>query len=307
MSGRPAWRPARGPVTLVVLLCGAAVGCDREGAVTEPLWPQDVRPYLTAEVAAGLTPEGRFILPPPPSEPYPQITAEQARELAVAWARTFGRYHGRYLERRHGRPIDFFALEAAAPVYYAVSSYDAVPPEAHPGLRNSAGPHFLVYLVDDGRPVISLAVAAFTESTVEQGRMRMVVRKGGDFTHGAVPSGEGFVMPLSPERAAQVAAEMSGALVAAVPELVLPELRYSAHHARWKVPLERPVTARAVSTGAVRVVRELYIGLRGEITIPSLVQPQGEAVYDPSLRRQVQIRNRNDRPVRFERVSIPRQ
>lgn len=308
MVSQPGQRRARWcGVVLGLVTCGAALGCNEQGAAPEPLWPEDVRPYLTAATAAELTPEGRFVLPPPPPEPYPQITAEQARELAVAWARTFGRYHSKYLERDHGGPIDFFGLEAAAPPYYAASSYEPVGPEAHPGMRNSFGPYFLVYLVDNGRPIINLAVAAFTESTVEQGEMRMVVSKGGDFIHEAVPEGQGFVMPLSAERAAQIAAEATGSLVAAVPELVLPELRYSAHHARWKVLLDRPVNARLIRTGTVRMTSEVYVGLRGEVTIPAVVQPPGSAVYDPSRRVQVQIRRRAGRPVLFERVSIPGQ
>jgi hypothetical protein len=282
--------------------------CDRGPQSPEPLYPGDVRAYVVPQLAAELDADGRFNLPAPPAEAYPQITAEQAKEIAVAWVHTFAKYFHEYLEERHGRRIDLNSLKIGSPVYYAATPYTAVPPDVHPGLRNVFGPRYILYMVSpDGIPVMEISVAAYTGAWVEGKELRFPSRYGDDVLPTPIPVGRGFTMPVSPERAVQIAANASGARAALVPDLLLPGRHYDAVFSRWKVTLDRPVTVRTAARGAGRVVRELYVGLYGQVFTPAEVQPQEEVFYEPFLGREVRLGVRGGRPVAFEPATVSAQ
>jgi hypothetical protein len=310
MTGKTTPRTARScrPELLSSAILAAIVGlaaCEGEPQTPEPLYPGDVRTYVVPELAAELGPDGRFNLPAPPAEAYPQITAQQAEEIAVAWVRTFGKYFHGYLESRHGRRIDLSSLRIGSPVYYATTPYTPVPPDVHPGIRNTFGPRYILYMVSpDGIPVVEISVAAFTEAWVEGKTLRFPSRHGDDVLPTPIPVGRGFTMPVSPERAVQIAANASGARAALVPDLLLPERDYDAVFSRWKVTLDRPVTVRTAARGAGRIVRELYVGIYGQVFTPAEVQPQERVFYEPFLGREFRVQVRGGRPVAFEPATV---
>lgn len=281
-----------------------AAACDKELGSPPAPDAAGLRAAVTEDVARGLGPDGRFRPGPIPAETYPQITPEHAADIALAWARTFGQYVRGEMERRHGKPIDFAALRAGSPAYYAAAAYEPVPRDVHPGFRNAFGPQYLVYLSDDEGPVFSVAVAAFTEATVENGTLILPSRGGMEVVPLAVPSGRGVDMPATPEQAAVIASRATAAQVAAVPELFMPGRGYHPQHSRWKVTLDRPVQARGVASGAVRSTREVYVGLRGEITMPAEAQPAGTEIFDRDKKQMVGIPRRSARAVAFERVTF---
>lgn len=303
-------RPWRTELLSSAILAGiiGLAACEGEPQSPEPLYPGDVRAYVVPELAAELGPDGRFNLPAPPAEAYPQITAQQAGDIAVAWARTFGKYFRGTLESRHGRPIDFNSLKVGSPAYYGITPYTAVPPDVHPGIRNAFGPCYLVYLVSpDGIPVLFAAVAAYNQAWIEDGMLRFPPHHGDEVLASAVPLGRGFSMPVSPERAVQIVANASGARASLVPELLLPDRDYDAAFSRWKVTLERPVVARTSGRDASRLVRELYVGLHGQMFIPATTQPLERVFYEPFLRREIRLSVRAGRPVAFEPATVSAQ
>lgn len=285
-----------------VLLCMAAAACDRSSSTPEPLTVDNLQASITPDLARQLGPDGRFVLPAPPHESYPQITAEEAAALALAWARKFGRFVRPHLERDYGQHIDFTALTVGSPAYYAASPYEPVPPRYSPGIRNGFGPHYLVYLVHGGRPVVSVAIAAFTEARVVDGELQMPIRGGMEFATAGVPPGDGFSMPLSPEAAVRRVNSLSGARATAVPELVAPYHQFTPQFARWRITLDRPVNARPRS-GAARATREVYVGLRGEIAIPADEQPSEVKSFEPPNERYM-VPRRANRPVMFVPVTL---
>lgn len=295
----------RPPVIVAVL--AIAAGCERAPTSSPTaLLPGDLQPYTTDSLFAQLTPDGRFVLPPPAQERYPQVTRERAAEIALAWARTFGPYHLGELERRHGRRIDLNALQVGSPAYYATAAYEPVLPDVDPGLRNAFGPSYLLYLVSsDGTPVLTVGVAAFTGARVENGRLQYPMQSGGDVVAQGVSRVEGFSVPVSPEEAARLASLASGARAAKVPELVMPHRDFVPHYARWKVTLDRPVSAR-LNSGPVISTDDVYVGLRGEVVIPSVAQPDGSDQLDPSTRESFRLVRRTMRPVVFEPVTFDR-
>lgn len=292
----------RSPVMAVLVVVS---GCERAPTASPTaLLPGDLRPYTTDSLFAQLTPDGRFVLPPPTQEIYPQVTPERAAEIALAWARTFGPHHRGELERQHGRRIDLNVLRVGSPAYYATAAYEPVPPDLHPGRRNAFGPSYLLYLVSsDGTPVLTVGVAAFTEARVENGTLNYPMRHGRDVVAEGVSQDDGFSLPVSPEEAARIASSASGARAARVPELVMPHRDFAPQYARWKVILDRPVTVR-LKSGPVISTREVYVGIRGEVVVPSATQPEGHDEYDPPTKKPYRLVRRSMRPVVFEPVTF---
>lgn len=280
--------------------------CSDEVASPRLLEAGDIRTSITPELASSLGPDGRFVLPQPPREAYAQLSPGEATEVALAWARTFGRYVRDDLERIHGRRIEFDRLRAGSPAYYAAAVFEPVEPWVAPGIRNAFGPQYLVYLVDDGgNPVLSIAVAAFGQARVENGMLRLPSAGGMEVVPDAVRSGQGFAAPLSPEQAVSIASRATGARITSVPELVMPGRGYHPHFARWRVTLELPVAARVGSRASERVTREVYVGPRGELALPAQAQPDGAGAFDPPSQKSLTLVRRATRPVSFERAEFP--
>lgn len=290
-------------MALLSSFLGAA--CDQSAVTTGPaLVSPDVRAHVAGEAAENLTAEGKFVLPPPRQEPFPQISAAEAAEQAVVHMRMFGPLVRKYLEEQHGAPLDFARLEADPRVYYATTPYEqTIPPDFHPGLRKNLGPYYLVVLRSSGRPVLSVAVSAYnTDFVVRNGELHFPVNHGNNFMPQGAHVGREFSMPVSPERAVQIVAEATGARVVAVPALSLPQQTYVPQFARWRIALDRPVRVRGVETGQVRDVRELYVGNRGVISVPRTEQPGPVRVRDPEQEGEVRINAREGMPTAFERV-----
>ncbi len=97
----------------------------------------------------------------------------------------------------------------------------------------------MIYLVSAaGTPTLMVGVAANSGAWIENER-RFPLHYGGDFYSEGVPSGEGFIIPLSPEQAVRRVSAATGALAAAVPELRTPDEDWHVVHSRWKGTLDR--------------------------------------------------------------------
>lgn len=261
--------------------------------------PPNIAPYVVPDLAAELNAKGQFVLPAPPPAAFPQINAERARELAIVFVRTFGPNFRPTWEREHGAPIDFDQLTADSRVFYGASPYRPLPAHIHPGIRMYHGPYYFVTLKAGAIPVLSVAVSAYTKSWVENGRMRFPVEYGGDMLVWSVSADEGPELPVSPERAVQIVGSTTSARADAIPELILPSVRYFPQYARWKVTLDRPVQARGKATGRVFATREVYVGRRGEIEIPLTEQP--DRVTAPNVDgSRIGVDRVPSRPLNFE-------
>lgn len=300
-------RSFRFPLTLsaTAAVIALVAACDQQTAAPQALLPGDLRTFVTAELASQLTPEGRLPLAGPEPEPYPQITREKAAEIAIAWARTYGRYFRPYLESDHGRSIDFDALDVVSPVWYAAAVYEPAPPEAHPAYRHAFGPHYLLYLGNRGEPVLGVSVAAFARSSIDSlGKLEDPVESGNEVIAYGVPPGWGFSLPVSAEQAARIAAEASGARVVAAPQLMNPHRDYHPYWARWKVSLDRAVSARPRSGAPVRATREVYVGRHGVLELPLAVQQDVGDRFPLQAGGSFALRRRADRPLWFEPVNL---
>lgn len=301
--------PRRSPRILVrIILYGLPVlaACEAGPPLFSELYPTEIHSHITGELAGSLSPDGRLILAGPEPRDYPQVSAQRAGELALVFARTYGPHIRGYLERDHGRSIAFEDLRIGSPAYYAATPYAAVPAHAPPAMRNAYGPYYLVYLVNAvGAPALVVAVAAHTEASVVEGRLAFPASYGGDFFANGVRPEDGFAMPPSPEHAVRLSSLATGALVAAVPELVLGSREYHPVHARWKVTLDRPVRARLQDGTEVPGTRIVYVGLRGELLLPAGEQPADVLItLDPLTRETVRLPRHPDRPLAFHRATF---
>lgn len=288
-------------------LLGLAVlaACEDPPSAPQPLHPGDIRAFVTADLAVQLTDDGRFPFAGPAQEPYPQISREKAAEIAVAWARTYGRFFRPTLERSHGRPIDFDALQVISPVWYAAAVYEAVPATAPRGFRNAFGPHYLLYLGVADQPVLGVSVAAFAESSINpDGLLVDPPESGNEVIAYGVHPGWGFSLPVSAEQAVRIAALESGARASSAPELINPHRDYHPYHALWRVSLDRTVVVRPPSGGASRSTGELYVGAHGELMIPAAVQQDTPGSFPLNGGGRFNLRRRAERPVLFDQAKL---
>lgn len=297
-------RLSRSRFPWLALVAGALLlpACD-EVSAPQALTAGDIRGYVTPELALRLDEGSTFQLPAPP-ESLP-VSPEEARELALVFARRFGPSFRVTWERQHGREIDLDRLRVGSPVYYAETPFAPLPPDVHPAYRNRYGPWYMLYLVaPDGTPALLVAVAANTGAWIENGRVRFPLNYGSDFYVEGVRLGQGFYKPLTPELAVRQVSEATGALVAAMPELRAPGAGYHPVHARWKVTLDRPVAARVHRSAQVQRVRQVYVGLRGAFSIPSAVQPADLVRPNTPTGGTLRIRILPDHAVEFEEITI---
>ncbi len=278
----PIGRIARLVVGLAATV-GFASGCDDAQSLVRPRDPSSVAAFVTGEAAANLDANGRLILSGPLDLPYPQITAERARELAEAFRVIHLPMIVHVMEKDRGAGINVSSLRVCGRTYYAEPSIEPLPPSVHPGLRRAYGPRWIVTLCGaSGLPEVSVAVAAYsTDLGLENGRLIYPFEGGGFFSAIGIPVGNLEGLPGFPETAVASVAARTGARVGKMPRLVtlprkLPQLSY------WRLELERPVSMRSLKSGKVRADSSIFFiddprwGHRGSW----LAEKDGPVVYE---------------------------
>ena len=152
----------------------------------------DIAPFVTAEVARGLTAEGLFTLAPAaaPAD-LPIITEASAGQLAVAYLRTFGFDRAPLFRRERGADIDMRRLQVDPRIFYADTPHEPFPSGGHPAYARYAGPYYLVHFTSGGERVLLIAVSAYASEVGidERGMIELPTFAGGEFQPVAVMSG----------------------------------------------------------------------------------------------------------------------
>lgn len=255
------------PKTLYISI-GLALGlgaCSESPTLTQTrgAYPRDqLVASVTPSVAAHIGADGKFDLTSMAGlSQFPEITSQQAIQLAATWIKQFGPLHTRWLEKFHGAPIDFHKLVVCGRPLYARSAFQELPSDVPATFRRTYGPWYLVTACSaDGSPTVSIAVSAWaTELTVANGRIYFPSYSGNEFFSLGIPAGHVGEFPSSPEAAVAVAGQHG--LVSAVPELVMPvNTSGPPQAASWHITLAAPALLHGLQSGAVSAT-ELYVGL----------------------------------------------
>lgn len=300
---------------LIVLAGMGAIGAgcgDPAGPTTPP--ERDVRPWVTGAAAEAVDENGHFRFEgQPPDWPCPCIDEAAARIQAQAFVRTFCPDLQSSLDLHHGDRVDCDALEPASRAVPVQSPYETVPDSFPLGIRKVYGPQYLSRLYQHGVPAVSVFGSALnTDLWVENGSIRGPSSASFTFQVTGIPRGGGYLNPIGPEAAVVVAAQATGALVAEVPELILPRREYGFVFAKWRVILDRPARLRDRTTGQIIETDTLYVGLHirpvtwdlvpDAILVPQAQQPDSDTIYrfdDSGQERMWILPFRPDRPVAF--------
>lgn len=239
--------------TLVVL---ALCGCEHAD-FAGPSTTVDAA-TLAGVAAQSLDASGHFLLPRHGADPAGEISVDQARRIAAAFART-AFLSAAMLEADRGAPIHWGALAPCPRAYYVESAYSGVPADAPQVLRKQAGSQWLVGLCSGATEEVVVGISALaTDVTLSSDSAEFVSVGKGNFMVMGVPVG--VEIPTSPEVIANLTAAASHRRVALVPQLVMRALPAAAMIAVWRVGLESDVTVRGDQSHVSRPRRSIFAG-----------------------------------------------
>ena len=237
--------------------------------VDEGAWAEALTPSLRGALGSG----GLLQAELSQSQRYrPTISAEEAVTLANQWVARKATYVRAYLERGHGGPIDLAALRPDGRPIIAETPHQPLPAELANPWHKNWGPYYLVTFRQDDVPAVMVAVSAFaTDLQIgPDGALSYTGNegvRGNEFRWWGVPA-SGLV--VSPELAAVVASQATGALVAERPVYVRRQGRFVPTIGWWRIALDRQVTGRVAPDGGRVAVDEVFVdGRSGVILAPS--------------------------------------
>ena len=258
-----------------VLFVSLFFGCGETERETHSVAPRQVslrNDFVTPDVARHFDASGLFVLPPHHDAGGQLLDEARAKEIARLWTRDYGPFMRGTLERDRGAPIVLSALMVCGRAYYAEPPWEVA---GHlPFVRRAFGPKWLVsFCAPDGSSHVSVAVSAHnTHLKIEKDAIVWPGLgggvHGGEFFAMGVPRGaEG--LPVSPERAVEIAATMTGRRAATVPQLFLPTHDTGPPQAaRWRVSLDLPATVVRSADGERVTTKEVFVGLTSFIDRP---------------------------------------
>lgn len=273
--------------TVAVLAMLSAAACDQQAAPSAPQARSRLRAAVVGNAAANVQANDQLALERPTSPDGDSIITEgRARSLAMAYVRSFGRTFHETWEKQRGGRIDLSTLSVGPRIFFARSAYGAFPRGFHPAMRKSYGPYYLVTLLSGGEPVITMAVSAYNTDmrTNASGQLVMPPLNGMGFIHEGVPRDPSRYRLQSPEEAVLSASDATGALVSAVPVLVMPNHEQTPLLAAWLIELDRDVVS-SNDRGQRALVRRVFVGPRASdrLTKAALEQEAEEFGAGPAL------------------------
>lgn len=246
---------------LVVLLLGAN-GC------TDTVSPADAdaidaRAFMTTEVVAQLTADGRLPNSLPPLDAPLMVTSSQASVLARAYVKSFGRYLVNTWSDEAQRTITESRLTPCDRLDFLESAYEFIPLSTSPNFRELHAGAWLVRFCDGGTaPVLEVSVSsaarplpAVTDGVFGVGDIGDAIKASGVASR-SYSTGR-------PDRAIEAGATRLNAKVNALPRLIHVGGQYVAQAAFWLLPVTETGSSRrfrgwaAVGrSGQVRVIAE---------------------------------------------------
>jgi hypothetical protein len=271
----------RGLVWLAIVVIA---GCDQSSPVS-PSEAADLSVPLNEIVADSvqLSPGNLFLSNVPLETSRPVISRERATTLATGFIQTYARYVLDNLESQHGASIDLGALQPSGRVLLLEAASDPISDDVLNPVHKNAGPYYLVTFEQAGIPTVEISVSAYATDIELQQDGSLV------YTGSEAVSGNEFrwagthTSPLatrrpviSPEKAAQIVASASGAVITQQPRFYRRGAEFAPYIGYWHLRLDRDVQVRTSAGGLPRFVRDIYVDQTGgEVGVPSTdVRPE---------------------------------
>jgi hypothetical protein len=126
-----------------------------------------------------------------------------------------------------------------------------------------------------------VTVSAYnTDVSIDRkGLLQRPILSGNDFVARGISVDPARFSAISPERAVERVARLTGARISRAPELVLPGKEYHPTGALWKLTLDRDVRVHGVDKGRQVQVREIFTGPTNKLFIPAGTQPSIERTF----------------------------
>lgn len=241
MSRAVRWTCTVGAATALALSA-----CSDEILTAPTVSANQVVASVTPDLAAQLDGDGRFVFGTPAPADVPWITADRARELAVAYVKGYGPAARRYwIEDRDAGVAE--QLRPCRRVFLAESGYDQFPADLLREYRRAFGATWLVSFCSGGEQQVAIAVSVeSTDLTIDEGGIVRGV-KSGDFWSTGVPVGTQF--PVEPELGSVDIAGTVSSRVSALPRYRRLANRYSAFSGIWTYQVESSVQMRGDRSG----------------------------------------------------------
>ncbi len=245
----------------------------------------DLTQFITGDIAQQLTPQDQFPVLLRGQGARPMIDSHRAGALAKELMANYGWLNRALLERQHGAPIDFGALEVGK-ITFAESPHAPLAAEVPNFAHKYFGPFFLVTLEAEGEPKVRVAVSAYAgDIAFKAGQL---VYLGVESGHGNEFRWEGYRTvspPVSAEQAAIGVAAFSGAKVSNIPVFVRRDGSFSPFHGYWKIRLDRAVGVIAGDELDRRstTAEEFFVDDRGNLMV-SAGDHQPRRAAQPALR-----------------------
>lgn len=265
-------------VALCVLSLSACEDPELVTPVPVPL-SAEIQRYVTGEAAQGLNAQGQFdltVAEAGSSTSSRSISPSRARDLALAFVRTWGSVYQPLWEKERGGAVDAGSLEPHPRVYRAETPYGSFPTGFHPAFARAFGPWYLVSMVSGEEPVLLVAVSAYATDLKIDGHGYLVepLLSGNDLVTWTISASPKGYRPATPEQAVALVGRATGARTERVPELWLLDSSHHPGSAVWRTALDRTVQVRPRSGEPPRQVRELFVGPGGRLFTPSASQPE---------------------------------
>ena len=234
--------------------------CANNDPLTQPTARITVE-HVTPTVAAGLTPDGHFVLASAVVNPEGQLSEAHAKAIALRFVADFARLKAADWSAGHGTAIQPSALQPCERALYAASPYAALDggPLSEVTIR-TFGPHWVVPMCGPSNAVqVVITFSALATELATQVESRLVEWDRSDVMSFGVPRNAHAAM-YSPEGAALHAFRGSGKRVNSVPVLVMTPLPKNPVLVRWRLDLEEPVRVTGDRSGVTRDRGTLFVG-----------------------------------------------
>lgn len=255
---------SRGRITLAAIGF-AALGCSVDSTSIRSV--AELEEGLTAALSMRLSADGKFPLPQPDAQSFPQVDYPTAAKLADAFLATYGEHLVVPWSAQRGSPVVVTALRRCGDPLFAHSAYDLSSVDVPRNVLNRIAGQYVFHYCDQSMSptvLVSVSEVRYDISMTRSGRLRLPLPEGSEnvFDAEAIPPElRGRAAIGTAEEAAALVWSRAGQRVSVAPKLIRRPAPYPASFARWHVSVETPAQVRVLRTGVTSSTDAFVVGV----------------------------------------------